>query len=124
MARTHKARAAAQARKAKHLKTKVKEYILEHGGREHGIAGLSGFYDYALPTDLGELLISVHDGNAIVYSRFEDVPRAVVKLSSFAVNRHTGKWNFHPPEEWSVDDVFEEWMRRMSPIMQERESKP
>ena len=105
MARTHKARRAAQARKAKELKTRVEAYVLAHGGGDHR------FYDFVLPTGLGNLLVSVHDHDTSVYGRFEEVDRAVSKLGRNAMNPHSGKWNMHPPDDWSVDDVFDEWTR-------------
>jgi len=93
----------------------VRDHIFAHDGDE------SRFYDWTLPTDLGPLLVSVHSGSPDIFCRFDDTARAKARLGARygRLNPYSGKWNFHFPEEWTVEDMFAAWLRELEPLCKE-----
>jgi len=61
-----------------------------------------GFYQLQLNTSVGLLRLSFTPGHAIasVFCRFDEPDRAVKVIGAHAMNRYSGKWNWH----WSKDD--------------------
>lgn len=51
--------------------------------------------EYLLETTVGTLKLSVFPCDRFVAGRFVDVPRAVARLGSHAMNQYSGKWNHH-----------------------------
>lgn len=111
MAITNKALQACGKRKSKKLKSLVTRYIADHGGASFGPC------PWILPTICGDLQISMHDDAwPTIFSRWDDVDKAVAQLGKFRMNPYSGKWNFHFPGEWTVQEMFDQWTRELKPL--------
>jgi hypothetical protein len=63
-------------------------------------------YRFSLETKAGRLTLHPDPNDTMgignVFTRFDDPPRAVAILGQ-AVNQHSGKWNHHYFDGWSVE---------------------
>jgi hypothetical protein len=102
-------------RKSTAMNALVRDFIFAQGGDE------DSFYDWNLPTDLGSLRVSVHAGYPDIFCRFDDTDQAAAALGGRygRLNAYSGKWNFHFPDEWTVEDMFAAWLRELNPLRKE-----
>ena len=89
--------------KAAELKTLIAKYIADNNGLVFGPC------PWTLRTELGHLLVSLHEGYTDIFWKFEDVDRAVAGLGRFKMNPYSGKWNHHLPNSWSAQQMFDYW---------------
>ena len=86
------------------MRKMVAKFIADEGGHAFGP------FPWVLPTSLGDLKVTMHDGDPSIFCRFEDTDRAVAYLGKDQMNHYSGKWNHHYYSvDWSAQEMFEYW---------------
>jgi len=78
-----------------------------------------------LETTVGRLLIHPSDNGTVgpgtMYCRFQDVDRAVAKLTPTdllgRLNRYSGKWNFSYFDGWTADTAFADFQHQINRLL-------
>lgn len=88
------------------FKNKIVKFIKQHG------ATLGGnlLYEYSLPTNAGDLGISIREPEAsslfTIFCRFDDVDKAKTIVKRGVLNENSGKWNFHSSNAADCYETF------------------